>query len=99
MQYSTKAVELIGKLPNKIERERYIKLIAEETGFSETGLYAQLGMESQEMYNVPNNEIKLGKIKQDAESEFLSFLLENPDFSEKIGAAEEDFTSDIFKNI
>ena len=99
VQYSTKAVELIGKLTNEIEKERYIRLVAQETGFSEAGLFAQLGMESKEMYTVPQNEIKLTQIKQDAESEFLSFLLENPDFSVRCDVSEEDFATEIYKNI
>jgi len=99
VQYSTKAVELIGKLSNTIERERYIKLVAEETGFSESGLYAQLGMESKEMYNVPNNEIKLTKIKQDAESKFISFLLANPDYADRFDLKKDDFSAELYGEI
>lgn len=99
VQYSTKAVELIKGLPNKIERERYIRLVAEETGFSESGLYAQLGTEPQERYNLPQNEIKLSKIKPSAESELISFLLENPDFAARCEIKDEDFGTDLYKNI
>ena len=99
VQYSTKAVELIGTLKNEIEKERYIRMIAEETGFSETGLYAQLGGEPQKMYNIPKNEINLSKIKPDAESKFISFLLENPEFCERTSVKAADFETELYKEI
>lgn len=99
VRYSTKAVELIGTLKNEIEKERYIKLIAQETGFSETGLYAQLGGEPKQMYNIPNKEINLSKIKPDAESKFISFLLDHPEFCERTSVKEADFETELYKEI
>lgn len=100
VQYCTKAVEILKSLENELEKERYVKFLARETGISETSITAQMGMRPKERYIIPKNETKWSKEKTSSEDQLLSMLIENPELSDRLAELEaEDFVDPAGRQI
>ena len=100
VKYCTKAVELIKGLNNEIEKERYIRLLAKETGLSSESIFAQLGTALKERYNIPAKEQNLIKTRADAEAMLTALILEAPELTAKLEDIDEsDFANENYKKI
>ena len=96
VQYATKAIELLAKLENDLEKERYLRQLSKETGLSQESLQAQLSRSSGEnRYNLPVKETNLIKMESSFEAQLLSLLMENPQLIQELPGLEES----LFDNI
>ncbi|MBP3941711.1 MAG: DNA primase [Christensenellaceae bacterium] len=91
--YATKAAELISGLKNEIQKERYIKFLANETGISESTIKAQVTGEEKNIPVPENREQVLMKTAQDADEEakLMALLLSKPDLITGLDLTAEDF--------
>ncbi len=92
--YCTRAVEELKTLDNELERERYVRLLASETGMSENSINARLSGERApaERYNIPEKE-KNSKTKQeDREASLIANIMSSPELTDRLADVErEDF--------
>lgn len=80
VEYATRAVELIGGLQNELEKERYIRQLAQETKLSEASLQRQMGRETTDKtHTFVVNDKDLSKKETDEEAKLLALLMERPD--------------------
>ena len=91
--YATKAAELISGLKNEIQKDRYIKFLANETGISESTIRAQVTGEEKNIPVPENREQVLMKTAQEAEEEakLMALLLSKPDLITGLDLTAEDF--------
>lgn len=91
VRYSTKACEIIGKLDNEIEKDRYYSKVARETGISVQTLSAQAsrGDGNNSLPNVV--KLKDSSSAVDDETRLLSAVIERPELVKKLGILESDF--------
>lgn len=102
--YTTAATEMIGELKNKIEQERYIKLLARETGISEETIWRQLGEteEPDRRYNINKNEKNSHKTKiYTNEARMISLLMEEPELIDVCSpiVQQDDFENKCYAEI
>jgi len=99
VRYSTKACEIIGKLDNEIEKDRYYARVARETGISAQTLSAQAnrGDGNNSLLNVV--KLKDNGSAVDDETKLLSAVIERPELAEKLGILESDFTQEKQRNV
>lgn len=98
--YATQAVELVGALDNDLEKERYVRFLAEETGLSQESLNAQMGREAAPAYTLPQKSANLRQTPGDEEPRLLSVLLEAPALVERLPEiGEESFSHELYKKI
>lgn len=98
VRYSTKACEIIGKLDNEIEKDRYYSKVARETGISVQTLSAQAsrGDGNNSLPNVV--KLKDSSSAVDDETRLLSAVIERPELVKKLGILESDFNLQEQKN-
>ena len=95
--YATAAVAQIGKLENELERERYLRLLAKQTGLSIQSLQMQMERKAEEpVHNFPEDEQNLVKTEIDDESKLFYLLLESPKLAEQFANAPQE--QEIFQN-
>ncbi len=95
VEYATQAVKQIGRLDNEIEKERYVRLVAKETGISEHALFAQMGRPAeQKRYNMPEKEIDLNQTDVDNEARLIDLLMASPASLPNI----RGLSADVFQN-
>lgn len=95
--YATAAVAQIGKLENELEKERYLRLLAGQTGLSIQSLQMQMGRKAEEiLHNFPEDEQNLVKTEIDDESKLFYLLLESPKLAEQFANAPQE--QEIFQN-
>lgn len=99
--YGTKAVDMLKNVKNAIERERYARQVAEETGVSLESVMAQMGMDAeQNRYNLPEKEIELITKKDDDELSLIALLIDHPQKTATIkGLDETVFGKELYKKI
>lgn len=99
--FATKAVELVAGLPNELEKEHYIHLLAKLTGLSSQSLLAQMGKGGGvERYNIPENELNLIKKEAGDQEKLISLVMEKTSLISKIAGLDEAlFDKDLHKKI
>jgi replicative DNA helicase len=90
-------------MESPIVREKYIRMLAEETGFSENAIYEEIGVKKyikgNDWNNSSENKVSSGHLK--SEEYVLLRLCENPACMDKIAGniAEDDFEDSTYKKI
>ncbi len=101
-QYAIAASKIIEKIESPIIRERYVKRLETETGFSGGSILGQI--QKKETHKNTNDNKRYNRIENNgdsAESTFLAYLLANPRYVSDINDEihPEDLTADSHKNI
>ncbi len=93
VSYATKASQLISKLKNEVQKERYIKFIAEETGISESTIAAQVKGETNtnDEFQIRASNLSETARESDDEAKLIALLLESPREANLIEIDEECF--------
>ena len=98
--YAIEAAKIIAKLDSPIKQERYVNIVASQTGFSEKAIEQQIGAKIQTR---TQNDIsrKSDKTSGDIEDVFLAYAMANPQHI--LGVAhqihKDDFETDGHKKI
>ena len=102
-KYAKECAALIKTMESPIVREKYIRMLAEETGFSENAIYEEIGVKKNikgnDWNNNSENKVSSGHLK--SEEYVLLRLCENPACMDKIAGniAEDDFEDNTYKKI
>lgn len=102
-KFAKECAGLIKKLESPIVREKYVRMLAEESGFSENAIYEEIGVKKNikgnDWNNNSENKDSGGHLK--SEEYVLLRLCENPVCMEKIADSitEEDFEDNTYKKI
>lgn len=95
VQYATQAAALLSKLDNELEKERFARLVAVQTGLSEQSVRAQIGHMPEKRYNLPEKETHfIAKEPEDDEAKLIALLMECPD----VLANMEDVVAEDFED-
>jgi len=102
-RYAKECADLLKKVESPIVREKYVRKIAQDTGFSETAIYEEIGVKKNikgnDWNNSSKNTAKEGQPK--SEQYVLLRLLGNPACMESIAGniTEEDFEDPVHRKI
>lgn len=102
-KFAKECAVLIKTMESPIMREKYVRMLAEETGFSENAIYEEIGVKKNikgnDWNNNSENKVSGGNLK--SEEYVLLRLCENPACMEKIAGriTEDDFEDSTYKKI
>ena len=101
VEYATRAVEIISKLENELEKERYVRHLAMDTGLSENSLYKQMGKERTEKKSDLPAEEKVPFAKESTDEEkLIALIMERPDLLQNNSERYADiFREELHKKI
>lgn len=99
--YAIDAAKIIAGIDSPIKQERYIGLVASQTGFSEKSIEKQIGRKTEKNSFGNKRHNSINKKNDDIESMFVAFAMANSqylaDVAHKIHV--EDFGSEVHKKI
>ena len=101
-RYAIAAAKIIEGIESPIIKERYIKKLAEETGFSPGSISGEAQKKgAQKNSNANNRYNRIEKTDDGTESLLLAFLLGSPAYAQSVSGmvSEEDFSFGPHKNI
>ncbi len=102
-QYAKECAALLKKVESPIIREKYVRKLAEESGFSEAAIYEEIGVkkvpDTSGWEKLPENVSKENRPR--SEQYVLARLLSNPACAQELSGriAEEDFEDPVHKKI
>lgn len=102
-KYTKECAGLIKTMESPIVREKYVRMLAEETGFSENAIYEEIGVKKnikgKDWNNISENKVSDGHLK--SEEYVLLRLCENPACMDKIAGSitEDDFEDSTYKKM